>query len=58
MTETCVRIYDDVVSKEWCKKKQLICLKKVKKDNPTDKNDERYESPDFNQVISQSKSFY
>ena len=52
MTETCVRIYDDVVSKEWCKE-TIDMFEKSK--NPT--NDERYESPDFNQVISQSKSF-
>ena len=52
MTETCVRIYDDVVSKDWCKE-TINMFEKSK--NPSD--DERYESPDFNQVISQSKSF-
>ena len=50
--ENCIRVYDDVVSKEWCKE-TIDMFEKSK--NPT--NDERYESPDFNQVISQSKSF-
>ena len=52
MNESCVRIYDNVVSDQWCK--DTINLFKKSK-NPSD--DERYESPDFNQVISQSKSF-
>ena len=52
MTENCVRIYDDVVSKEWCKE-TIDMFKKSK--NPSD--DERYESPDFNQITSPTKSF-
>ena len=52
MAENCVRIYDDVVSKDWCKE-TINMFEKSK--NPSD--DERYESPDFNQVISQTKSF-
>ena len=52
MAENCVRIYDDVVSKDWCKE-TINMFEKSK--NPSD--DERYESPDFNQVISPSKSF-
>ena len=52
MAENCVRIYDDVVSKDWCKE-TINMFEKSK--NPSD--DERYESPDFNQVISQRKSF-
>ena len=52
MNESCVRIYDNVVSDQWCK--DTINLFEKSK-NPSDDN--RYESPDFNQVTSQTKSF-
>ena len=60
MTETCVRIYDDVVSKEWCKE-TIDMFEKSKKgfdpNNPDKKFDERYENPDFADVKSLTKSF-
>ena len=60
MTETCVRIYDDVVSKEWCKE-TIDMFEKTKKGfdpkNPDKKIDERYENPNFKDVKSLTKSF-
>ena len=41
MTETCVRIYDDVVSKEWCKE-TIDYYEKLKKGYP--KNDEQLDT--------------
>ena len=60
MTETCVRIYDDVVSKEMCNE-TIDMFEKIKKGfdpkNPDKAPDPRFESIDFNQVTSQRKSF-
>ena len=60
MTETCVRIYDDVVSKEMCNE-TINLFEKIKlgfdPKNPDKAPDPRFESIDFNQVTSQRKSF-
>ena len=56
MTETCVRIYDDVVSKEWCKE-TIEYYEKIKKGydpkNPDKQLDNRYEI--YNNYIEMGK---
>ena len=60
MTETCVRIYDDVVSKEWCKE-TIEYYEKIKKGynpkKPEEKMDPRFERPYFADVKTGKKSF-
>ena len=55
--ETCVRIYDDVVSKEWCKE-TIDLFEKEMTINPNSQiYDNRYTSPDIKEVDSSTKSF-
>ena len=58
MIETCVRIYDDVVSKDWCKE-TIEYYEKMKKGfdpkNPDKAPDPRYEHPYFGDVKTGKK---
>ena len=60
MIETCVRIYDDVVSKEMCNE-TIDMFEKIKKGfdpkNPDKAPDPRYEHPYFGDVKTGKKSF-
>ena len=55
--ETCVRIYDDVVSKEWCKETIDLFEKEITTNAASQISDDRYTSPDISAVDSSTKSF-